>query len=918
MIRNSLNLRLWLTIAIAVVPVFVFVLFDHREQRSRAIEDVHAEISHRLNDAGKEAESAHHMVSLVLQIMARSDNLRSLDAEECSAISRRLLESLDGFSNIGAALPDGSVFCSAHHSAAPVNVSDRAWFRTSIQGKGISPGEFIIGRISGKPGMVFGYPLITPSGQVQGVLFASITTAWFDDLINRFKLPPGWEASLISATGRVLSHHPDSSRWRDHTVSPTTLERMAAGLQMQNGITQLPGLDGTVRLYGLATPRFAPGSGFIAIGAPIDHTTDALDRRFQFHIALLAVVTLASALVARFYIYQLIEVWASRIHRAIARIGAGELATRIGHQTGVAELDDLSHGIDKMATGIQQRDAELRQLSMAIEQSPECIVITDTSASILYVNDAFERTTGYTRTDVVGRNPRILNTGLTPKATYDAMWASLMKGEVWRGEFHNTRKDGSTYLELATIAPIKGPDGVVTHFVAVKEDITQRKQSEALLHRLAYYDALTDLPNRALLHDRLAQAIRGSSRSDIYGMLMLLDIDRFQQLNDTLGHAAGDQLLRNVAKRLRASVRDEDTVARHGDDDFAILIDHIGDSEADALAHAEQIARKLQRELEAPYRLGEVESDLHYATLSIGISLFQGKADTLDSLLKQAEVALYRAKQDGRNNVRFFNPDMQAVVDAHARMEARLHEALESGAFRLFYQPQVDRHGKLTGAEALIRWPQADGSMVSPAAFIPLAEDTGQIVPLGLWVLRTACAQLAQWQRDERTRHLTIAVNVSARQFHQPDFVSSVKRAVIASGIDPSRLKLELTESTILGELDETVVRMNQLRELGIHFALDDFGTGYSSLAYLKRLPFAQLKIDQSFVREIAQNEGSEAIVLAILSMSHALGMEVIAEGVESPTQREFLRLHGCAFYQGYLFSKPIPIEAWDDFLAMV
>ena len=636
------------------------------------------------------------------------------------------------------------------------------------------------------------------------------------------------------------------------------------------------------------------------------------------NLALLATLALASALVARFHIYRLIDVWASQVGKVVASIAAGKLDARIGREVNVRELDALAHGIDDMAAEIERRDAELGRLSMAIEQSPESVVIADMDAHIVYVNEAFERTTGYAREEILGQNPRVLNTGLTPPSTFKDMWATLVSGQVWRGEFHNTRKDGSTYLELATIAPIKTPDGLITHYVAVKEDITQRKQSEALLHRLAYYDALTALPNRALLHDRLSQAIRGSSRGDTYGMLMLLDIDRFQLVNDTQGHAAGDQLLRAVAKRLTACVREDDTVARHGDDDFAILVENIGDTEAEALVHAEHIARKLQRALGAPYVLGDDDEVLHHATLSFGISLFQGKALALGGVLKQAEVALYRAKQDGRNNIRFFNPAMQAVVDANAHMEARLHEAIETAAFRLYFQPQVDRQGKLTGAEALIRWPVAEGKMISPAEFIPFAEDTGQIVPIGLWVLRAACAQLALWQSQVETRHLTMAVNVSARQFHQPDFVASVKKCVTAAGIDPSRLKLELTEGVILGDSSEVVARMNQLRELGIHFALDDFGTGYSSLSCLKRLPFDQLKIDQSFIRDMASDESSEAIVLAILSMSHALDLEVVAEGVETPIQREFLRLHGCERYQGYLFGKPQPIEHWADFLAMV
>ena len=919
MIRTSLNFRLWLTIAIAVLPVLLFVFFDFHERREQAVAETRAEIALRLADANREAQAAHRAVALVLRIMARSNDLQALDSAQCSGIAGRLLESLDGFANIGAALPDGEIFCSGRPMSAPVTVIDRAWFRTSLDSDEISPGEFVIGRVSGTPGMAFGYPLRAADGTLRAVIFATITVAWFDRLIEGFRLPEGWEASVISNSGLVLAHQPERAPegWRAHKVPAATLARMAAVVRDEGGIAELAGIDGVQRLYGIGVPDFAPGSGFFAIGAPLERSLEAAGQRLLMHLALVAAIALASALIARLYIYRLIEVWATRVRGAIAEIAAGRRDARIGQATGVAELDALSEGIDQMALEIGKREGELQRLSMVIEQSPESIVITDTAGCILYVNEAFQRITGYARDEVLGRNPRILNGGLTPRATYEQMWATLLAGEVWRGEFHNVRKDGSAYLELATIAPIKDAGGTVTHYVAVKEDITQRKQSEALLHRLAYFDALTGLPNRALLHDRIAQAIRSGVRRESFGMLMLVDIDRFRQLNDTLGHAAGDRLLCEVAARLRASVREEDTVARHGDDDFAVLVERIGETEADALSHAEYVARKLQRTLQQPYVLGGTEGDRHFATLSFGISLFHDGVSSLESLLKQAEVALYRAKQDGRDIVRFFNPEMQAVVDAHARLEARMHEALEANAFRLFFQPQVNRRGVVIGAEALLRWPLDGGAMVSPAEFIPLAEDTGHIVRLGSWVLRSACAQLARWQMNETTRHLKIAVNVSARQFHQPDFVASVKDTVRAAGVDPCRLELELTESAILSDMDETIRRMNELRALGIRFALDDFGTGYSSLSYLKRLPLDQLKIDQSFVRDMAEDEGSEAIVLAILSLSHALGLEVVAEGVETPEQRDFLRQHGCDSFQGYLFGKPLPIEAWGDFRGM-
>lgn len=560
--------------------------------------------------------------------------------------------------------------------------------------------------------------------------------------------------------------------------------------------------------------------------------------------------------------------------------------------------------------------AELRlsQLAQAVEQSPECIVITDTDGQIEYVNEAFTRTTGYTREEAIGQNPRILNAGNTPKAVYSELWATLSRGAVWRGEFENTRKDGSNYVEFATIAPIKQADGSITHYVAVKEDISARKQSEDLIRQLAYFDLLTKLPNRTLLRDRLTQAILASTRGGRYGMLLTLDLDHFKVLNETQGHQAGDMLLQEIARRLTAAVRAEDTVARQGDDDFALIIENLDETEPEAAAQAEQIAKKIHAALNMPYDLNIPGGDYH-GTLSIGITLFKGDSLPEDGLLKQAEVALNKAKSDGRNAIRFFSPAMQAMVDAHAAMERGLRDALDTNAFQLYYQPQVDRNGHAFGAEALIRWVGPDGKMISPAEFIPLAEETGLIVPIGHWVLATACAQLSAWQAQADTRQLVLAINISAKQFHQPDFVSQVRACVEHSAIDPTGLKLELTESVILGDIEDTIVRMKEIRALGVRFAIDDFGTGYSSLSYLKRLPFDQLKIDQSFVRDMMNDCSSGTIVRAILAMSASLGLEVVAEGVETPAQHDFLRASGCERFQGYLFGKPRPVTDWNSSL---
>ncbi|HPE05483.1 MAG TPA: EAL domain-containing protein [Thauera sp.] len=561
-------------------------------------------------------------------------------------------------------------------------------------------------------------------------------------------------------------------------------------------------------------------------------------------------------------------------------------------------------------TAHKEAELRLRQLALAVEQSPNAIVITDTAGHIEYVNEAFERTTGYTAAEAIGHNPRILNAGKTPAATYADLWATLSRGEVWRGEFVNTRKDGGTYTELATIAPIKQADGGVSHYVAIKEDITERREAEARIRQLAFYDTLTGLPNRSLMWDRLRHAIAASARSGSNAMLLLLDLDHFKLLNDTQGHHAGDALLREVARRLRAALREEDTVARLGDDDFAIVVENLGEDRDEAIAHAEKIAEHLHRAVTAPCELG-LASGAYHVGASLGLTLFRGRAATADAVLKQAEVAVARAKDDGRNLIRFFSAAMQAVVAARAELELKLRAALAGNGFRLYYQPQLDRDGRVIGAEALIRCFDADGAMISPAAFIPLAEETGLIVPIGEWVLETACAQLRAWQREPATAALTLSINVSARQFHQPDFVGKVAAAIERSRIHPGGLKIELTESVVIGDIETTVLRMRQIKALGVRFALDDFGTGYSSLSYLKRLPFDQLKIDQVFVRDMEKDTSSEAIVRAILAISRSLELEVVAEGVETAAQHELLLTRGCELFQGYLFGRPVPIEDW-------
>lgn len=571
------------------------------------------------------------------------------------------------------------------------------------------------------------------------------------------------------------------------------------------------------------------------------------------------------------------------------------LVRRISGETELFCLDiDLT---DRKAA-----EEQLRKLSLAVNQSPSSIVITDLEAHIEYVNEAFIHNTGYSLQEALGQNPRILQSGRNSSDLYLEMWESLTQGKVWRGELHNKRKDGSEYTEFAVIAPLRQPNGQISHYVAVKDDITARRAAEDEANTLAFFDPLTHLPNRRLLNDRLERAIAASDRNKRRGALLLIDLDDFKTLNDTLGHEIGDLLLQQVAQRLTTCVRESDTIARLGGDEFVLVLENLPESQEFAASQVQSIGETIISTLKRPYDLA---GNSCLSTPSIGVAFFAGN-EHVDDLLRKAELAMYQAKSAGRRALRFFDPEMQKTVSVRADLEADLHQAIEKGQFYLHYQAQVASDSRVLGAEVLLRWKHPQRGVVSPADFIALAEENGLILPIGHWVLQTACAQLALWANQKAFSQLTLAVNVSARQFKQPNFVNEVLSVLEHFGANPKRLKLELTENMLVDDVEDMIVKMSALRAKGVSFSLDDFGTGYSSLSYLKRLPLDQLKIDQGFVRDILTDPNDAAIAKTIIALAESLGLGVIAEGVELEAQKDFLAKHGCHVYQGYFFSRPL------------
>ena len=550
-------------------------------------------------------------------------------------------------------------------------------------------------------------------------------------------------------------------------------------------------------------------------------------------------------------------------------------------------------------------EVEQRIASIAFEVQ-EGITITDAAMVILRVNRAFTEITGYSAEESVGKTPALLNSGRHDAAFFTAMWESVARTGAWQGEIWNRRKCGEIYPEWLMITAVKDTAGTVTNYVGTFSDITARKAAEDEINSLAFFDPLTGLPNRRLLLDRLKQALASSTRNVKYGALLFIDLDHFKNLNDTLGHDIGDLLLQQVAERLATCVRERDTVARLGGDEFVVMLEDLSEQPEDAALQAEAVGNKILAAFVPAFELG---TRSYRSTPSIGITLFGKQASSVDDLLKHADLAMYQAKGSGRNTLRMFDQGMQAAVDLRAALESELREALALGQMRLAYQPVVELDGRVIGAEALVRWQHPRRGTVSPAEFIPLAESTRLIIPLGQWVLRTACRQIATWATMPGLAHLSVAVNVSANQFKEPDFVDQVRQALTDSGADPHLLKLELTESLLADSVEDIIEKMTTLRALGIDFSLDDFGTGYSSLSYLKRLPLTHLKIDQSFVRDVLEDPNDAAIARTIVGLGDSLGLVVIAEGVETPGQHQFLQSIGCRSFQGYLFGRPMPVE---------
>lgn len=550
--------------------------------------------------------------------------------------------------------------------------------------------------------------------------------------------------------------------------------------------------------------------------------------------------------------------------------------------------------------------AELRLYKRVFDGVAEAIVITRLDGSIIEVNDAYVRITGYGREEVLGRNPSLASSGRHDASFYEAMWSTIREQGHWSGEVWDRRRDGEVYPKLLSIATVYDEQHVPTHYVGVFTDITALKAAEAQLENLAYFDHLTGLPNRRLLRDRIEHAIALAHRHGDSGAVFFLDLDKFKNVNDTLGHQVGDQLLIEVARRLRGCVRESDTVGRLAGDEFLVIAEDLTGSRDHAGLQAHAVAEKIVAALGHPYPIGDTV--VHTST-SVGIALFGSHASNdADAVLNMADTAMYEAKKLGRGVIRFFDPEMHARQQALIVLETLVRDALHGDGFSLHLQPQVTSGGRVVGVEALIRLDDAEGRPVPPGRFIPVAEETALILEIERWVIGETCRILKSWEADPQLGPLTIAVNISGRHFSDARFEQNLLAILGEHGVAPAKLKLELTESVVVSELDKSILRMRRLQEWGFTLSMDDFGTGYSSLSYLRRLPFNQIKIDRSFVQSMLENRNDSFIVFSVLTLARMMEVEVIAEGVETREQLDALLAMGCGCFQGYLFSRPVPV----------
>ena len=734
------------------------------------------------------------------------------------------------------------------------------------------------------------------------------------------------ELMVLEQSGRV--EHKSKSLFAEQ---PELIEKLE-NTRFNNTNLQIQLFGMGEDLYSLSIARLNTAPWKVVFAQPKEVLIEPVEEQTRATLLFASAIALLVVLIVSGTTRILLEP-IRRLTNVVRQIGEGNLKIKANVDTN-DEIGGLANAFNEMTNNVRVlvNDLEkeiddhkmtadsLRKLSQAIEQSPVSVMITDLDGNIEYVNPEFSRVTGYTGEEVIGKNPRILKSGHTPPSQFTNMWNSITTGQSWSGELYNKKKNGDLFWENVTVSPIKSSDGKNTHYLAIKEDISIRKEYEERLMYQASYDKLTDLPNRSLAFDRLKQALANAIRDRERLAVMYVDFDHFKNINDTLGHNAGDSFLISMAERLKGIVRDVDTVARLGGDEFMLILTstHHMSGEiplSEYRDHIQQKAAEILHKVAQPCVIEDMEFSV---TASIGIAIFPEDGDDPHILLKNADTAMYRGKRKGRNTFEEFTPEMSDKIVKRVEIESKLRRAVEDEKFYITYQSLVHtRTMRLAGAEALIRWEDDELGHIAPEIFIPFAEESGVIVDIGRWVLDSVCRDVKGLRADQDSKDFYIAVNLSGRQFRGKGFARQVSDTLSKYKLHGNSLELEITERLLMKDVPDVITTLNQLKEMGIRLSIDDFGTGYSSLSYLKRFPFDVLKIDKMFVHDIGVDPDNAALCEAIISMAHSLGLSVVGEGVENEEQFEFLRSRGAEIVQGYYVSKPMQYGEFKQFVTV-
>ena len=906
-VLSSLRARLLLLMLIATCPWVAAMSYHFWTERQQAIDEAATELLELARGAAATQERAIANARTMLQLLTALPEIRSGEAPACRTRLVDIHRQSDQYGNLLVTDTTGRLLCAAKGSGT-TDFSDREWFREALRQPSFVTSQFVIGKIQSLPVLPVSVAIRDADGRAVRVALAAINARWMEQLLERTKLAEGVIVSVLDNRGVVVARQPIATTQIGKVHNMGRLVR-AIQAGSSEGSGEALSANGERRLYSFSRVLSAgEGQVFVAVSVPQHYVLAKTRQAFWYNLGLTGVLTgLALALV-----WFLTESMVLRRVRALEhtarRIAGGDFSARAALKSGHGEIDELAHAFDEMAGSIER---QMRQLNSIMEVTPEAIIICDKHGRISKGNTQAQRMFGYTESELVGRLtesliPERLRSEHVMQRTEYAKTGRI-QDLLTRDELYARRKDGSEFPVEISLATLKTADDVL--IVSAVRDISERKNFEAQIIHQATHDALTGLPNRAFFRDLLTRAMVQTERTEKLLAVMFLDLDGFKNINDTLGHEAGDALLKVIGVRLVGVLRRDDVVARQGGDEFTILLQGVN-----VIQDIVQVAEKLLAAAAEPV---VYQGQAIHVTASIGVTVYPFDDLNAENLLRNADTAMYQAKQTGKNNFHFYTAEMNANIRERMEIESGLRRALEENQFELYFQPKASIRGDtIVGVEALLRWHHPQYGMIPPDKFIPVAEDCGLIVPIGEWVLRQACIQIKRW-RETVAPDLKVAVNVSARQFRQDGFLHMLYKVLAKTGIDPASgaLELELTESMVMQNVEANVVILDRLHAMGIRIHIDDFGTGYSSLSYLKRFRIHTLKIDQTFVRDIVTDADDAAIASSIVQLGHSLKLNVIAEGVETEAQCQMLRMIGCDEIQGYLLSKPLPAAEIERYL---